>query len=241
MNKTSIFKEGILLKKKGVILWDIDGTLISTQRNMKVSLHQKVLEYNGFGKIEMSFDAQGITDWEIMHRLLASYDQSIKPEVANHLLNELDSLSEETDQETIFLLLPGVLNFLEKFDSEFWTLGILTGNTNKRTFAKLKKTDIARFFEEDYIFSCKVNEKRLDIAKRAKSSLSSNGIETIVIIGDTPSDISVARDIGAKVISITTGQFSATNLMCHGPDLVIENLEMLHNPIIDFLIKTQSE
>ena len=220
---------------KGVILWDIDGTLISTQRNSSINLHQKVLKDCGFGIIKPDFETQGVTDWEIISRLLSRIRYTPKENEIAEIIENLDLLSEKSDKESFFLPMPGVSNHLKSFASKFWIQGILTGNTSKRTFAKLEHASLANYFNHDYIFCCKINEKRIDIAHRAEKYIVSQRLKTTVIIGDTPSDIVIAREIKAKVISVATGKFSKNELKFHRPDLLIENLEISSDKFYKFL------
>ena len=91
------------------------------------------------------------------------------------------------------------------------------------------------YFDSEYIFACEINEKRVDIARRAKHYADTKNLESIVIIGDTPLDISVAREIGARVISVATGKYSKNDLRSHKPDLVIENFNVSAHEILQFL------
>ena len=222
-------------KNKRIFLWDIDGTLISTQRPLKMNLHQKVLEEYGHGNIDASFETQGVTDWEIIYRLLLSAQHPVDQNEIAQILARLDILSEQIDGETIFLDKPGVVNFLKHFNSNIWTLGILTGNSKKRALAKLEQVSMTNYFNSDYIFACEISEKRIDIAHRARNYANSKNVETIVIIGDTPLDISVAREIGASVISVATGKYSKNDLRKYEPDLLIENVKVSGHEILQFL------
>ncbi len=226
-------------KNKGLILWDIDGTLISTGRPSKINLHQKVIEDCGFGNIEVSFETQGVTDWEIIFRLLSSAQFFLDKNRITQIFEKLDVLSEQIDEKTIFLAKPGVVNFLKHFNSNLWTLGILTGNSKKRTLAKLEHVSMTNYFSSDYIFACEISEQRIDIARRAKVYADSKNVETIVIVGDTPLDISVAREIGARVISVATGKYSKDELRSHEPDLLIENVEVSGHEILQFLSRAE--
>ena len=219
---------------KGVILWDIDGTLISTQRYSNVSLHQKALEDCGFGLIKTNFETQGVTDWEIISRLLSSIEYTAKENELAIIIERLDALSEESDKGSSFVPLPGVLNFLKNFKSKFWIQGILTGNTSNRTLAKLKHASIDNYFNQDYIFSCESNEKRIDIAHRAEKYIVSQRLKTTAIVGDTPYDIAVAREINAKVLSVATGKFSRYDLKTHNPDLLIRNFKFSSKKVYKF-------
>lgn len=227
-------------KNKGIVLWDIDGTLLSTQRPSDINLHQKILEECGFGTIHASFETQGVTDWEIISRLINSTQYDVNQTQTAHILKELDLLSEKIDNQSTFQVLPGVVNFLESFNSDSWGFGILTGNTLMRTLAKLTQTSLTNFFLHDYIFACENGEKRIDIAQRARGYLLTQGIRNIILIGDTPHDITVAREIGAWVISVATGKYSQDELQLFQPDLLIKNLRTSSQEIINFLYTTEN-
>jgi len=231
----NLLEEDKLSEIVGVILWDIDGTLISSKRNSNVNLHQEVLKDLGFGLIDPEFETQGVTDWEILNRLLLSIKYKANQNEMTQILDKLDSLSEGADKETTFLLLPGVLNFLKSFESNFWKHGILTGNTSKRTLAKLDRSTINQYFDTKYIFSCQNGERRIDIARRAYRYLKTYKIAKVIIIGDTPFDILIAKDLGAKVVSVATGKFSISDLGSFEPDLLIKNLKECYTEFNNFL------
>lgn len=228
-----------MLLRKGVILWDIDGTLMSVQRNSCINLHQKVLADCGFGIIQPDFETHGVTDWEIISRLLSKIGYTPKENEVDEMIEKLDALSQESDKKSFFLSLPGVLDFFKSSVSKFWIQGILTGNTKRRTFAKLEHTSMVKYFDRDYIFYCKANDKRIDIAYRAQKYIVSQHIHPIVIIGDTPHDIAIAREIKAKAISLATGQFSKNELQLHKPDLLVENLDTSSDKLYKFLKKME--
>ena len=231
----NVLREDKLSEIKGIILWDIDGTLISSKRNSNIILHQSVLKNLGFGLVKPEFETQGVTDWEIINRLLLSIKYRANDEEMAQYLHKLDSISQAADEETTFLPLPGVVNFLDGFKSNFWKLGILTGNTSKRTLAKLEKAAISQYFNPNYIFSCQNKERRIDIAFRAQRYVTANNISKVVIIGDTPSDIFIAKGIGAKAVSIATGKYSISELQSFEPDLLIDDLQKCHRKLNDFL------
>jgi phosphoglycolate phosphatase len=208
--------------------------LISTQRYSNVGLHQKALEDCGFGLIEANFETQGVTDWEIISRLLSRIKYTAKENELAIIIQKLDALSEESDKVSSFAPLPGVLNFLKNFKSKFWIHGILTGNTRNRTLAKLKHASIANHFNQDYIFCCELNEKRIDIAYRAEKYIISQRLKNIAIVGDTPYDIAVAREINAKILSVATGKFSRYDLKTHNPDLLIRNFKFSSKKVHNF-------
>lgn len=54
---------------------------------------------------------------------------------------------------------------------------------------------------------------------------SSYSSDEIIIIGDTPKDISCAHAFGARCIAVATGSFGREELKSHRPWLVLDSLE----------------
>ena len=50
---------------------------------------------------------------------------------------------------------------------------------------------------------------------------------SVVIVGDTPSDIAAARANALPVIAVATGHFSVDRLLEHTPEICAENLAAL--------------
>ncbi len=46
----------------------------------------------------------------------------------------------------------------------------------------------------------------------------------MLVVGDTPRDVTCARAIGAKVLAVATGSYSQAELMQCEPNFVLENL-----------------
>ena len=46
----------------------------------------------------------------------------------------------------------------------------------------------------------------------------------VVIIGDTPHDIVCARAGGARVVAVATGNYGASTLESHAPDVLFDDL-----------------
>jgi phosphoglycolate phosphatase-like HAD superfamily hydrolase len=51
--------------------------------------------------------------------------------------------------------------------------------------------------------------------------------EEIVVIGDTPLDIACAQSIGAKVLAVGTGEYSAAELEKTGPTWAVDHVGQL--------------
>jgi phosphoglycolate phosphatase-like HAD superfamily hydrolase len=128
-------------------------------------------------------------------------------------------------------VLPGILPLLDRLEQHGSALlGLLTGNISEGAELKLQaaRIDPARFpvgaFGSD-------SAHRPDLpaiaAARAAGSFgrAPRGAE-VIIIGDTPADVTCGRDIGARPIGVATGSYSVQKLLAAGayaafPDLSI--------------------
>ncbi len=216
----------------GVILWDIDGTLMCIKRPNSTSPHKNVLRKRGHTFDSSVVGLSGRTDYEVFQELT-------KGELDRHVLSmafkELDEESRRLDEISTFDLYPGVQAVLKTLASKGWVHGILTGNTRDRLDAKLKKAGIADSFSQNLIFGCEFGDSRELIALRAREFLSKYYISTVVVLGDTPSDITAARLSDFSVISVATGDFSVSELSIHKPDLLLQDLSVDADILENFL------
>lgn len=214
----SLDYEGIMESRKGVLLWDIDGTLIRKKASLAPSSHQKVLGLRKNQRIE--FGLSGLSDWDVMVNLAKKY--GINDSKLNHSFDQLliDNNEISADQ---YELCKGVNKDLLLELSRDWHLGILTGNTENRALSKLKSTQIYDCFTSEFFFTCQKGESRQDIGVRAQEHLKNN---KTIIIGDTPRDIEVARTLDWLVIAVTTGEYDLPRLMDYSPDFIIENCQI---------------
>ena len=201
--------------KKGVLLWDIDGTLIEKSGANKKSRHHEVLGVKEDWFPDSSL--QGLSDWEVLTEIGNRY--KISSEAINLAFNKLLVDSDFAYYES-YKLCNGVNEDLFKIISKDWELGILTGNTENRTLLKLNSAGIEKYFDSEYFFTCRRKESRIDIGLRAKTKLLT---KHIVLIGDTPRDIELAKIVGWKIISVTTGNFDYESLINLNPDFLLNN------------------
>lgn len=210
---------------KGVVLWDMDGTLISPIRKSYESAHLNAVKNNGFIPQGENPGLIGSTDFEIISSLLSFYPSEESENALEKCFKDLDNISLTLYQSNTFSLCQGLPKALIKIKELGWDNGILTGNTNTRMFKKLEILKIANYFNKEFMFSCNINDTRENITQRAKKILKSAGYSNSFIVGDTPRDISVAKKYDLKVVAVSTGVFSLEELEKFAPNLLIRNLE----------------
>ena len=216
----------------GVILWDIDGTLIRVKRPSSTSPHKNVLRNRGHIVDSSVVGLSGRTDYEVFQELTKG---ELDRNMLSMVFKELDEESRRLDEISTFDLYPGVQAVLKTLASLGWAHGILTGNTHNRLAAKLEKAGIEDSFSQNILFGCEFGDSRESIAHRAREFLSKQNFSTVVVVGDTPSDISAARLSDFPVISVATGSFSVSELSNHKPDLLLRDLSSDADILQNFL------
>ncbi|MFI5234739.1 MAG: HAD hydrolase-like protein [Gemmatimonadales bacterium] len=211
--------------KRVLVLFDIDGTILRTagagRRAILRALHTEIdagPEVNG-----VRFD--GKTDPQIVLELLEAAGHSAPgtPALVERLCDRyLAYLEEELAAPNGgTTLLPGVPELLDQLERESGVLlGLLTGNVIRGAGLKLKSggLDPRRFAVGAYGSD---SGHRPDLpaiaAERARSWFgSAPSGEAVVILGDTPADVTCGRGIGARAIGVATGSYAVADLDAAG-------------------------
>ncbi len=215
-----------------LVLFDIDGTMLLAHGAGRRSVHQAMVDvYGATGPQHHPFD--GKTDPQIVRELgtMAGIEEEIiharMAAVLERYYHYLEvDISAAPDSVE---LLPGVHELLDTLEARSDVmLGLLTGNIEAGAALKLRAVDIAfeRFVVGAYGSDAPVRPALPAIAQaRAAARLGRElaGAQ-IVIIGDTPNDLTCGRAIGARAIGVETGRFKAADLRQHDPLAVFENL-----------------
>jgi phosphoglycolate phosphatase-like HAD superfamily hydrolase len=211
-----------------LLLWDIDGTLLTTGRAGLLAWERAFAEVTG----STSFPAvrpDGLTDHQIgawlleqagadpalIDRLVARYEAQLGDALPLRQGRVLDNVE-------------AVLQALRRDhpDTRSW---LLTGNTASGGAAKLRHYGLDAYFPWG-AFSERV-EPRANIARRAWAraigDLPALTPEQVLVIGDTPHDIECANAIGTRVLAVASNVHSRAELEAHHPWLVADRLPPL--------------
>lgn len=226
---------------RGVVLWDMDGTLISPFRSSVESPHLNAVVKNGFNPQQKYPRLLGSTDFEVISSLISFHPSKVNEDVLEKCFKDLDDISLSLYDLDSFSLCQGIPQALIKVNELGWNNGILTGNTNLRMLKKLEILEIVDYFNKDFMFSCNLKDSRENITERARKKLKSGGYSNSFIVGDTPRDISVAKKYDLRVVAVSTGSFSLEKLENFAPDLLIRNLEEDLEIFLDFIMGLNSK
>jgi len=190
------------------LLWDIDGTLLTTN-GAGVEPFKRAIERYLRHSIEFRKEEYvGRTDYEIANLHLSSIQLTDLPfaveEVVRHYVEGLGSALKEIPA-TPFPNIPLLLSTLSK--SEEYTLSIVTGNCLKGAIAKLKSAKLMKYFPSNRIFCSRDISPRWTIVEDALQKLMREN-DKAVVIGDTVHDLLAAQNcnVPAILLSHSTSQ-----------------------------------
>jgi phosphoglycolate phosphatase len=215
-----------------LVLFDIDGTLLSAAGSGRRAIHTALREFfGGVGPADYWFD--GRTDPQIVRdlmRLDGHDDEVIESRLPAVLARYVDRLSVElADPAHPPAVCPGVFALLERLEADpDVVIGLLTGNVQPGAVAKLQAVGLhpSRFVIGAFGSDHAVRGELPAIAvARAQAQL---GVEVtgqaVVVIGDTPADVACGSGIGARAIAVATGRYSVEELAACGPAAVFADL-----------------
>lgn len=209
-----------------LLLWDIDGTLIPSNGAGEESLRKALV--NRYGILD------DIDDVEIAGRTDISIAMEICSRHPDHGMEPLEFLDAYLEQLPIQLrekrgnVCPGVREFLEqsKAHPEIHN-GLLTGNMRRGATIKLNHYGLNDFFRFGAFADDSPDRNNLGpVALERACHLFKKTFhrKSTWVIGDTPRDIECARALGCKVLAVSTGRYSITELRKYQPDLALPDL-----------------
>ncbi|CAN5752715.1 HAD hydrolase-like protein [soil metagenome] len=218
---------------KRLVLFDIDGTLLTADGAPRRAFHRAMLDVYGTTGPIATHPFDGKTDPQIARELLLVAglpDAAITaglPALWAKYLRELGAeLTQPTHATTV---LPGVVNLLDALQARAAEalLGLLTGNIEQGAALKLGSARIRHEFRVGAFGSdCERRDGLPPLAVERARALTGVTFSRrdIVIIGDTPSDITCGAALGVRAIGVTTGRYSAAELEDAGAAAVFEDL-----------------
>jgi phosphoglycolate phosphatase len=213
-----------------ILLFDIDGTLVSTGGAGAVAWKQAFEELHGIPADIGQFTDAGMTDPDVGSQTFEAvmHRKPTSRELAQLIQRRLEHLPEAIAQSEGYRVLPGVPERLRQLSRDGHLLGLITGNGDGAAFVKLSRGDLMRWFSFGAYATAGVD--RAGIVKRAvERGEATLGCDVpnsdIFVVGDTPRDVEAAHAVGCTAIAVATGHHDASALREAGADHVLETLE----------------
>ena len=211
------------------LLFDIDGTLLSTGGASDRAWHRAFLELHGVEVDVPAYTGKGVPDPEVgLQCFRAVIGREPEGDEMGKLMELRQSyLAEEVESSPGYRVMPGVVELLERLTGEGRLVGLITGNTEPAAHTKLARGDLDRFFAfggygSDANARVDVCRKALDRAAVAADGQLDRGGS--IATGDTPLDIEAGHGAGIRVLSVATGGYSVEQLTEAGGDWVVPSL-----------------
>jgi phosphoglycolate phosphatase len=213
-------------------LFDIDGTLLRDPGRVHYHAFSKAcVEVLGHPLSLETISVAGSTDPRILRDAFAAAgiaDAAWRPHQAT-LLKTICSTVERDASGMQLTIMPGVEEVLAHLTTEGKCLGVATGNLESIGWLKLELARLRKWFHFGG-FSDAHEQRAAMIASAAEAARALAGAKaSLVVVGDTPSDIAAARANGIPVIAVATGHSSFERLMEHAPEICAENLSALRH------------
>ena len=217
------------MQKPIAVLFDIDGTLISTGGAGTRSWRWAFNELHGIpADIGQSSDA-GMTDPEVARRTFVSVIGH-KPsgrELAPLLAKYLSRLAHEVAVSEGYKVLEGVPQLLPRLCGEGILLGITTGAVEAAAQIKLARGKLNHYFcvggyGSDSAVRAELTRCAIERAARVLGEPVDSS--QVMVVGDTPLDVEAAHAAGAVALGVATGHFSRHDLQKAGADHLLNSL-----------------
>lgn len=214
-----------------LILFDVDGTLIYSNRAGRAAMVHALEEVFGTAGPVEDYSMAGKTDPLIISELLQAAGVPAH-KVENGLSRVYDLMAAQGAAifpEKGIRPCPGVPELLQALEArEDVLLGLVTGNIEHTAPLKLAAAGIdpAQFVVGAYGSDEKDRNRLPEIAMERARRLTGYpfaGADTVVV-GDTPADILCARAANATAVAVATGTHSAATLSAYSPDHLMANL-----------------
>ena len=217
------------MKRPSVILFDVDGTLISTGGAGRRAMAAAFAEVCDAPDALSGISFAGMTDPLILRQALASVGKPVEPEIIAAILESyLGHLRQLVPQSPNYQVMPkveSIVGRLSKMSSV--AIGLGTGNIEEGARVKLARASLSEPFAFGG-FGSDAEDRAELIAVGARRGADQLGVRVsqtrVVVVGDTPKDVAAAHANDAICIAVATGGCDRNSLIDSGADFVYPSL-----------------
>jgi phosphoglycolate phosphatase len=212
-----------------LVLFDIDGTLIHTQRAGVMAFGHTFESVFGIARASEGIRFAGRTDTGILREMCVRHGIPPTPDNFRAFFDAFVHWLEEMLRETNGGILPGVGGFMTELRAlpQPPAFGLLTGNIRLGAELKLRRFGLWGEFVMGAFGDEHEDRNQLAVlahrrgSERARRPLHG---EEILVIGDTPNDIACANAINARCLAVATGGAAFEELQKYRPRWAVRDL-----------------
>ncbi len=211
------------------VLWDIDGTLITTGGAGAVAWQRAFQELYGVAADIPEHTRSGMTDPEITEIIFRDVigREGTEEEHAEVVAKYLEHMPDAVAESKGYEVKPGIAEILPRLAEEGVVQGLVTGNVEPAARIKLARGDLDRYFAfggygSDARDRVKVTERAIERGGEAAGA--PLGLAATIAVGDTPRDVKAGHGAGIRVVGVATGSYSLAEQEAAGADWAIADV-----------------
>ena len=229
-----VVRSGFDWRAADAYLFDIDGTLLNSRDAVHYFAFHTAIE--SVWKTKQRIDdvpVHGNTDIGILRAVAerAGVDEQTFTSSLPRICELMSSEVERNHADLRPQLCEAIPELIAELHAQGKILGVATGNLEAIGWAKLRACGLRHYFHFG-AFSAPDRERRAAVfrygVERAREVKGEDAI--VYAVGDTPSDIAAAREVGIPIISVATGNYSFEELHALAPDMIVRCCEHLPRP-----------
>ncbi len=215
-----------------LVLFDIDGTLIRTGGAGVKAFEQTFADVFQLPAATKTLQFAGRTDVSLVRECFRLHGIESSPDNFQRFFDAYPVYLAQFLGTLPAVILPGITRFLDDLSAvpDRPVIGLLTGNIRRGAELKLRHLGLWGRFETG-AFADDHEDRNCIAAKARERGENKLGRQLtgdqIVVIGDTPHDVSCARAIGAKALAVATGVHTREQLAQDKPTWAVSTMEEL--------------
>jgi phosphoglycolate phosphatase-like HAD superfamily hydrolase len=181
--------------KKWIIITDLDGTIIDSE-TANSRILQQVLEEFGYTEQRitvMRMLAEGTEVKEVTKQL------NVTPEIKKQFEERMKSLLNQAPVP----LLPGARENIEDLKNLGFLFCLVTDNYSQTVAHMIKEHNLNDVFESKFILTIDTFPQRKPSSDIAKELKERSGREEVIILGNSPKEVAMARNLRCPAVIIT--------------------------------------
>jgi phosphoglycolate phosphatase-like HAD superfamily hydrolase len=219
------------------LLLDIDGTLLRSGGATRRAMTRVLKEVFGLDASPRDAPVHGGTDRQVFEAILKAHGCSQR-EIDEHIVQLLQMygsyLGYEIENSQGFRVLPGVQQGLEQLRRSGFEMGVLTGNTLCGAALKLRRAGLLGICGPLLGTATDAGDRpTISAIAQERCRFLLGPLTQVVIVGDTPNDVSCAKQIGAEAVAVASGATSEAALRDAGPSLLTEDFGEAATSIVE--------